>query len=251
MLLRPLSSSPSRPAALTLLSMSLVSALVSASRLAAQDPSPALDPNAAAPVQRIWSADTSHDAQAWFRRTFEIGKGVRSIRITFSCDNECAVFFNGVRVAEADDWQKLTVVDLEVAAPGKQVVAVHAKNHGGPAALALWITWTDGTRKLSVGTDRGWRVSSRLVAAWKSVAFDDRNWVLATESGASRYGMTVYNSAPVQIVRTMGLAALLDEIERGLKRVRAAQDRVAALEALRKIQRAVVRARRVLEKRAR
>lgn len=211
----------------------------------AQEQKPVLDPDAAGPAQRIWSDVMQESQELWLRRRFAIPKGARSARIAVSCDNECTIFVNGKRVATADDWEKLTFIDIEALRVGDNAIAVHAKNAGGPAALALWLTWIDAAGKGHyLVTDKNWRVSTVAAAGWEAPGFDDTKWQAAEELGKTRFAQTVYGYPPKGFVFVNRFTELAAAVERALHAMRSARNTEDALRSLDAIERAVMSARR-------
>ncbi len=207
----------------------------------AQDP--ALDPDAAGPAQRIWAADMQQHQEVWLRRRFALPEKVTSARFVFTCDNECALFVNGVERASSVKWEEVTVVDLDDLGRDN-AVAVHAKNTGGPAAFACWVLWTDAKGvSHSIVTDADWRVAVEEVVGWTETAFDHKAWKAATANFTSTYGLNLYNGKPLRVVFRNAYAEAADEIERALLALRKARDRKAALRALDAVEKAMVAAR--------
>jgi hypothetical protein len=225
--------------------------------LAAQEKAPALDPKAAGPALRIWSTAMQDGQEVFFRRRFEMPKGVRSVRIVASCDDICSVAVNGRQMAESDLWEKVIVLDLESLPKGKNVISVRGRNRGGPAALVLWLLWTtaDGRRHELV-TDQQWRVSEEEQKGWESLAFDDSKWQAATGEHQTPFGGTVYGSVPREYAWVSDLAAAVGaikqalQIEQALQSVRRARTMKEVLDGLDAIEHAVMRARRQIQKAA-
>lgn len=224
------------------LSVALLALLLPAAALA-QDAElpPVLAPAASGPAQRIWGDEAWPDVCV--RRAFEVRGAAKGGRLVFSCDNECTVFLDGVPLASADAWEVVTVVEVEQLAPGDHVVAIAARNTGGPAALACWLTWTDADGAHEVVTDAGWRVAAAAPDDWQAVGFDDTQWAAATANFTSIYGLNLYNGKPVRIAVHNRFSKVADAIEKAMQDLRAARDRAAALRALDAVDRAMVAAR--------
>jgi hypothetical protein len=210
----------------------------------AQEPTPVLDPAAAGPAQQIWGDQARGDQEVWLRREFRAPRGAKAGRIVFSCDNLCTVDLNGRRVARWGDWSTLTVVDLESLPAGDNVIAVHAKNTGGKAALALWLLWTDPLgQNHHLVTDKTWQYSTSFEAGWNTLEFDFRHWPAAFELGPTPFGRTVHRSVPRGYVYVGNIDAALDDIKRELKKLRETLDAEARLRCLDAIEKAVMQAR--------
>lgn len=217
---------------------SFVLALLIGSPLHAQVPA-----ETPGPAKRIWSAAMQERQEVWFRRTIDLTRPGTKARLWFSCDNECTVFVNGTEVGRSTDHQELTMVPLDKALNGKVTIAVHARNTGGPAALALWLLWEDAAGWQEMTTDETWRVSGAEVAKWNEVAFDDSTWEAAVPNFDSTFGLNLYNGKPTVVRILNHIAPLADPIARGVDDLRGAADRAAAMKALDAIERAVMDAR--------
>jgi len=177
-----------------------------------------------------------------------VPEGSHSARIVLSCDNECSVFVNGKEVATGlDRWGFLNVIDLDVAPVGDTVIAVHAKNRDGPAALALWFLWKDEKGESHfMATDSEWRVSEVEVPGWERVGFDASKWAAATERGVAPWTRDVYGSEPQRIQAVNQLSAQLDGIDAALRNLRGASDLDAQFKSLDVTERALMRARGIV-----
>lgn len=208
-------------------------------------PQMTLDPETAGPAQRIWCATMRDQQEVWFRRSCELRAAPKCAQIVVSCDNWCEVFVNGKLVGACDDHGRLTVIDIDLEA-GRNVVAVHARNTGGPAALVLWLTWTDAKREHhEIVSDQEWRSSDTAARGCEARSFDDSEWPAAVEHGLTPFGRNVYGGVPQDIDYVSRYFEATDEIEKGVQALRHARDAAAALEALEGIERAVMRARAV------
>ncbi|MCB9877994.1 MAG: hypothetical protein H6835_10375 [Planctomycetes bacterium] len=204
-----------------------------------------LDPAAAGPADRIWSSNPD-DQDVWLRRRFPLPDKVTTARLVFSCDNECRVLVNGKEVATAASWMDVTVVDLEQL-DRDNVVAVEAKNTGGPGAFACWVLWTDAEGEArELISDVSWKVTTTATDigdGWDAVAFDDSKWQTATASFNSVFGQNLYNGAPTTVHFRNRHSDSADTIAAGLRQLRRALSREAARAALDAIEKAVMAAR--------
>lgn len=206
---------------------------------------PVLDPAAAGPAGRIWSANPD-DPELWLRRSFALPEKVASARLVFSCDNECRVFVNGREVASADSWMDVTVVELE-ALGRENTLAIAARNTGGPGAFACWLLWTDSDgAQQELVSDATWRVSTTQVDGFEAPAFDDSRWEQATPSFTTTFGLNLYNGEPTQVHWKGRYGDGGSEIQRGLTKLQRARTREAAHAALDAIERAVMALRAAL-----
>jgi Arc/MetJ-type ribon-helix-helix transcriptional regulator len=210
---------------------------------------PALDPAAAGPADRIWSANPD-DPELWLRRAFALPEKVTSARLVFSCDNECRAFVNGREVGSNDSWMDVTVVELEKLGR-ENTLAFAAKNTGGPGAFACWLLWTDadGSEQALV-SDATWRISTTPVDGWEAPAFDDSRWETATPNFTTTFGLNLYNGEPSQVRWKGRYGESADAIQRGLTELQRARTREAAHAALDAIERAVMAVRAALAREA-
>lgn len=99
--------------------------------------------------------------------------------IVITCDNEYILYVNGAKVGEGTDWntaQALKAVELK---PGNNIIAVQAKNTGGPAGLIALIKVGDKTYT----TNADWKVSGAEAKNWNAADFDDKDWKPASSQG--------------------------------------------------------------------
>lgn len=216
--------------------------------LAAQGATEFLDKSACKKAQRIWNDARKPAADLYFRRSFVVGKNARELRLVSSCDDICTVYLDGVRISHCGAWEELRVSDIEALAAGKHVIAVKAHNRLGPAALAVWLTWTDARGKQQLTTDKSWRFALEAGEAWTKPGFDDRRWQAAQECSASSYGQTVYDTNPKRVVFTTGFRAKTDALASALARLRAAKTNEERLGALADMQKHVLGARRIVRR---
>jgi len=140
----------------------------------------ARQPQGAAP-QWIWSEDVADDDERFFRRTFALDAVPAAARLAVSCDNHCRVFVNGERVLTDDSWESVAVASVEGALRvGDNVLAVYGWNDGGPAALAVRLSWGEGDDLRELVSDATWRVGDDDPDGWDRVGFDDSGWPAAT-----------------------------------------------------------------------
>ena len=125
----------------------------------------------------IWDAEAEADEELFLRREFQVADVPKQVRLAVACDNNCRVYVNGTRVATDDSWESAKVVDIaKNVKSGKNVVAVHAWNDGGPAAMALRICWQDGAEEREVISDKDWRCFPDDPDDWDRAGFDDSSW---------------------------------------------------------------------------
>lgn len=147
-------------------------------------------------VQWIWFNEGNPAAEAptatrYFRRTFEVQtanerKPVDEAGLQITADNAFTVWVNGAEVGKGDDWGRVYRFDVKRhLVRGKNVVAVEARNDGGPAGLMVRLGYVpNGQSKLALVSDGSWKAAKEAPEGWRAVDFDDSKWDKAKELGA-------------------------------------------------------------------
>ena len=94
-----------------------------------------------------------------------------------TCDDECtSVFADGCPlVLDKATYNNWTVATKIIIPSGTKVVAIHAKDHGGPEGIL-------GSFSNGQVTDATWKChSSPVPSEWASADFDDSSWQVAVE----------------------------------------------------------------------
>lgn len=131
----------------------------------------------------IWASATPGDNEtAYFRRSFQLPADFKTggeVRIAVSADNHYVLFVNGKRIADGDQqWQTAEVYDVgSVLVPGANVIAIQARNAGGPAGLMVEGKWQLADRVLDVSSNKEWTATTALVPGWMKTA--DLKWQAA------------------------------------------------------------------------
>ena len=135
-----------------------------------------------APPAWIWAGETGEDQTIVLRRTFEIGEqAIDRTRLTLACDNSAEVFVNGRQVLKHGSWRQVVFKDVaSQLAAGRNVIAVRARNTGGPAGVLLQLEADAGGRRSIVVSDSLWKVSTSPADGWPQPEFDDSRWSDAT-----------------------------------------------------------------------
>jgi putative heme-binding domain-containing protein len=161
---------------------------------------------AAPALQWIWfdEGNPLQDAPAetrFFRRTFTLekaaGKTPDEAVLEITADNAYTVWVNGVEVGTGNDWAFVQSYDVEKAlVAGKNVLAVQARNEGGPAGLLVRLRYgVKGKPKQTLVSDANWKAAKAAGKGWEKADFDDSKWKPAlalVEHGGGPWG----NSAP-------------------------------------------------------
>src|SRR6266511_1813001 len=138
-------------------------------------------------VQWVWfdEGDPASEAPAetrFFRRVFTINRPVQKVvdeaDLDITADNAFTVWVNGVKVGSGDQWQRVYRFDIRrLMRHGPNVIAVEAKNEGGPAGLLVKLGYVpNGQTKLSLVSDREWKASKAAAKGWLDLDFDDKGW---------------------------------------------------------------------------
>lgn len=117
--------------------------------------------------QWLWDESPSPDEELFFRREFTLPAMPAAARLAVACDNHCRVYVNGEKVGASDAWEAPLLVDPVTALrAGANVVAVHGWNDGGPAAMALRLSWTLDGREHELVSDGAWQCSGDDPEGW-------------------------------------------------------------------------------------
>jgi putative heme-binding domain-containing protein len=133
----------------------------------------------------LWDASPQDGEELFFRRAFPLPVLPKDAQIVISCDNHCRVYVNGDKLGESDEWESPLEIDVTKALRvGDNVVAVHAWNDGGPAALAARVSWQVDGNDHELVSDATWQCSDDDPDGWSLATFDAKAWPLATVLGA-------------------------------------------------------------------
>ncbi|MDX2038863.1 MAG: DUF1549 domain-containing protein [Isosphaeraceae bacterium] len=166
----------------------------------------------------IWSheqASSDRGGTIFLRRKFRVEVLPDQFHVVATCDNEFALYVNGVKVLESVDWKKPVAADVRsLLRIGENVIAVSATNWPdrenrrgidavgpNPAGfLAAAIGLDRGISTHWFGSDESWKVSTQPAPRgrkWLLPEFDDSKWKAAVviEDGHRRYGPVDLGSA--------------------------------------------------------
>jgi hypothetical protein len=122
---------------------------------------------------------------------------VTAADLVVACDNHCRVFLNGVEVAANDDWERPTRVDVaKHFVSGENVLAVEARDDGGPAALVLWLDWRAPGANGALVTDGTWKCTPYEEEGFAALHHDDRRWPEVACLGEVARGHNVWGYPP-------------------------------------------------------
>ena len=133
-------------------------------------------PDAGNSAEVIWSSTEQIDGdEAWFSREFTIPAAAAKGTLTITCDNEFTAYVNGTKVGQSQDWEHAVHIDVRSALrAGKNLIAVHGVNRGGPAGLIATLEWeTQDEGSGAVSTDSSWLLSKRPSESWQTDGAND------------------------------------------------------------------------------
>jgi putative heme-binding domain-containing protein len=159
--------------------------------------------------QWIWydEGNPLQDAPAetcFFRRAFTLdrpgAKGPDDAALEITADNGYAVWVNGTEVGSGNDWMALQTYDVKkLLVPGKNVLAVQARNEGGPAGLLVRLTHgVKGQPKQTIASDAKWKATKSAARGWEKIDYDDSKWKPAralVEFGGGPWGSVAQGQA--------------------------------------------------------
>ena len=128
----------------------------------------------------IWAPGKIEDSPVFFRHAFDLKAVPAEARLQLTCDNLAEVFINGAAVGTIAEWQEpLSAKIATHLKPGRNVIAVRARNAGGVAGLVARMD--DGSKGSPVLTESGtaWKSSPTAPAGWEAEAYDDSTWTAA------------------------------------------------------------------------
>jgi putative membrane-bound dehydrogenase-like protein len=130
------------------------------------------------------------DEPRYLRRVFDIpGKPARA-ELWITADNHYVVWINGKKVGADDEWSTVEKYDvIKHLVPGKNVLAVEARNAGGPAGVIarVRVRMANG-KSIFAGTDQRTRINLLAGKDWQKPDFDDSRWPLAVVLGEPGMG---------------------------------------------------------------
>ena len=129
-------------------------------------------------------------ATRYFRRSFSIDRPFANPTdeaiLDITADDSFKVWFNGKLVGEGTSWHKVSRFDVnKLTLPGKNVIAVEARNNGSAAGLLVRFGYIpNGQSRLAILSDGTWKTSDTAPLKWESTDFDDTGWKHAKALGA-------------------------------------------------------------------
>jgi putative heme-binding domain-containing protein len=150
-------------------------------------------------VQWIWTNEGNPRIEApagqrYFRRVFTINrrlaKPVEDAVLDITADDAFRAWVNGVEVGHGARWEHLFHFDVtNHLIGGANVIAVEARNEGGPAGLVVRLSYIPkGQTREVVVSDAQWKTARKSENGWQRLKFDDSQRQPAKALG--RYGQT-------------------------------------------------------------
>jgi len=138
----------------------------------------------------------------YFRKWFEVAEP-ESGELEISADNSYELFVNGRNVGSGEGWAQRTKYKIgPLLMPGRNLIAVHAKNAGAdPAGLMVKATVkSKGKPAEEVVSDNSWKFATKVGGRWAVPDFGDEKWEKAHALG--EYGKAGPWGAAGQIVES-------------------------------------------------
>ena len=133
---------------------------------------------------------TQSDDPRFLRRTFTLSAKVAKADLWITADNHYTAYVNGKKVGQDGEWNTVEKYDVaKYLVPGKNVLAIKARNQGGPAGvIARLHVRTADKKDLYVVTDQHTKITQHAAKGWEQVAFDDAGWFAAIVLGDAGIG---------------------------------------------------------------
>ncbi|HYT92810.1 MAG TPA: hypothetical protein VEL76_29100, partial [Gemmataceae bacterium] len=152
----------------------------------------------------VWDqADAQQVAQSndprYLRRPFQLSAKAVQADLWITADNHYVVYLNGKKVGEDGEWATVEKYDVaKYLVPGKNVLAILARNQGGPAGVIarLHVSTVD-KKDLFIVTDQQTKITQTAAAGWQYVDFDDAAWFAAVVLGDASMAPWNLSGGPV------------------------------------------------------
>ena len=182
-----------------------------------------------AEAQWIWTAKNNvTNQQTWARTVIDLKEVPTKALLLAAADNHIEVWVNGQPAGKSDEWAEAAQTDVtKLLKPGRNTIAVLARNDGGIAALVVRL---ESGKVVLSESNAAWRVTNaKPDAKWQTAEFDDAKWEKATvvkplgeapwgnvfggaagkTAGASKRGSTGSVAAPESLILQPGFKAEL------------------------------------------
>ena len=139
---------------------------------------------ASAEAQWIWTAKNNvTNQQTWARTVVDLKEVPANATLLASADNHVEVWVNGQPAGQTDEWSQASKVDVsKLLKPGRNTIAVLARNDGGIAAMSLRLA---AGKTVLAETGTNWKASlAKPGKGWENAGFDDAVLVAPRTTGA-------------------------------------------------------------------
>ena len=133
-----------------------------------------------AEAQWIWTAKNNvTNQQTWARTVIDLKEVPSKALLLAAADNHIEVWVNGQPAGKSDEWAEAAQTDVtKLLKPGRNTIAVLARNDGGIAALVVRL---ESGKVVLSESNAAWRVTNaKPEAKWQTAEFDDAKWEKAT-----------------------------------------------------------------------
>jgi putative heme-binding domain-containing protein len=133
-----------------------------------------------AEAQWIWTAKNNvTNQQTWARTVIDLKEVPTKALLLAAADNHIEVWVNGQPAGKSDEWAEAAQTDVtKFLKPGRNTIAVLARNDGGIAALVVRL---ESGKVVLSESNAAWRVTNaKPDAKWQTAEFDDAKWEKAT-----------------------------------------------------------------------
>jgi hypothetical protein len=149
-------------------------------------------------AQWIWDAADADkgvqgDKPRQLRQKFELSGRPIAATLWITVDNHYTAYINGHKIGQDGEWGTIEKYDVgSQIVVGKNVLAIEAKNQGGPAGvIARLRVETADKKELSIVTDQRTRIREAANVGdreWLKPGFDDSSWSHAVALGDATIG---------------------------------------------------------------
>ena len=174
----------------------------------------------------VWSHPKPQNGEtAWFRKTVELKGSSTAATLSVTADNAFAVYFNGRLVGispPTGDWQTLHRYDVKtLIRPGRNVIAVRARNDSDAAGMHLSLTIKDGDKSTTITSDASWQARRNYVPRWERIDGPGSGWgrphvfgpLGETEPWGDQARPSPEVSVPVELVKRPARPAPFDFVD--------------------------------------
>jgi len=138
----------------------------------------------------IWAPPAAQEQETvHLRREFELSRKPSRADVAIAVDNSYTLCVNGVEVGKGEGWSVAARWDVTTfLQKGRNVIAVEARNAGGPAGVLARLTAKFGGKTTRIDSNTSWRASREAPPDWTQAAFDDSAWDPAASLGSPPVG---------------------------------------------------------------